>query len=62
MVARKQAARQDGASRRRAASAIDQAGLFPDVELATSPLFLRQPSQPILGEPAQAGYGDKWPS
>jgi hypothetical protein len=24
--------------------------------------FIRQPSGPILGVPAQAGYGDKWPS
>jgi hypothetical protein len=25
-------------------------------------LFIRQPSTPILSVPAQAGYGDKWPS
>jgi hypothetical protein len=26
------------------------------------PLFFHQPSGPILRVPAQAGYGDKWPS
>jgi len=25
-------------------------------------LYLRQPSGPIFKVPAQAGYGDKWPS
>ena len=27
-----------------------------------APVFFRQPSAPILRVPAQAGYGDKWPS
>ena len=27
-----------------------------------SPLFFPQPFAPILNVPAQAGYGDKWPS